>query len=162
MPSFSALTIYLFGATAFGAGVHTLLFSCPATPEMKANSLAAIAMGIYYPLAAYQENRAFLVATVPMRTLSAMVAVGLGGSGGLGGRRRGADRARTRVASMARKPCRGKEPRFVTRVACSGIRACCRDEAPLFHTKNTWARWRYGFYMPFQSLPGEAVATLDL
>lgn len=73
MPSFSALTIYLFGATAFGAGVHTLLFSGPATPEMKANSLAAIAMGIYYPLAAYQENRAFFIATVPMRSLSATV-----------------------------------------------------------------------------------------
>lgn len=73
MPSFSALTIYLFGATAFGAGVHTLLFSGPTTPEMKANSLAAIAMGIYYPLAAYQENRAFFIATVPMRSLSATV-----------------------------------------------------------------------------------------
>lgn len=73
MPSFSALTIYLFGATAFGAGVHTLLSSGPATPEMKANSLAAIAMGIYYPLAAYQENRAFFIATVPMRSLSATV-----------------------------------------------------------------------------------------
>ena len=74
MASPSALTIYLFGATAFGAGVHTLLFSSsPATPEMKANSLAAIAMGIYYPLAAYQENRAFFIATVPMRSLSATV-----------------------------------------------------------------------------------------
>lgn len=74
MPSSPALTIYLFGATCLGAGVHTLLSSAsPATPEMKANSLAAIAMGIYYPLAAYQENRAFFIATVPMRSLSAAV-----------------------------------------------------------------------------------------
>lgn len=74
MPSFSALTIYLFGVTAFGAGVHNLLSSgSTSTPEMKANSLAAIAMGIYYPLAAYQENRAFFIATVPMRSLSATV-----------------------------------------------------------------------------------------
>ncbi|CAN8096210.1 unnamed protein product [Discula destructiva] len=40
---------------------------------MKANSLAAIAMGIYYPLAAFQENQAFFIATVPMRSLSATV-----------------------------------------------------------------------------------------
>lgn len=73
MASPSALTIYLFGGTAFGAGVYTLLFTSPTTPEMKANSLAAIAMGIYYPLAAYQENRAFFIATVPMRSLSATV-----------------------------------------------------------------------------------------
>lgn len=73
MASISALTIYLFGATAFGAGVHALVFSGPTTPEMKANSLAAIAMGIYYPLAAYQENRAFFIATVPIRSLSATV-----------------------------------------------------------------------------------------
>ncbi|KAI3391403.1 hypothetical protein diail_7444 [Diaporthe ilicicola] len=73
MASFSALTIYVFGATAFGVGVHTFFFSSSTTPEMKANSLAAIAMGIYYPLAAYQENRAFFIATVPMRSLSATV-----------------------------------------------------------------------------------------
>lgn len=75
MPSLAASTIYLFGLTAFGAGVYnlTLVQHPTAAAEMKANSLAAIAMGIYYPLAAYQENRAFFIATVPMRSLSATV-----------------------------------------------------------------------------------------
>lgn len=74
MPSLAAFTIYAFGLTAFGAGVYNLTLTHPiAAAEMKANSLAAIAMGIYYPLAAYQENRAFFIATVPMRSLSATV-----------------------------------------------------------------------------------------
>lgn len=37
------------------------------------NSLAAIAMGIYYTLAAYQENRLFFLLTVPMRMLTSIV-----------------------------------------------------------------------------------------
>lgn len=69
----AAFTIYAFGLTAFGAGVYNLTLVQPTSAEMKANSLAAIAMGIYYPLAAYQENRAFFIATVPMRSLSATV-----------------------------------------------------------------------------------------
>lgn len=72
MPSLAASTIYLFGLTALGAGVYNLTLN-PTTAEMKANSLAAIAMGIYYPLAAYQENLLFCIATVPMRSLSATV-----------------------------------------------------------------------------------------
>jgi hypothetical protein len=40
---------------------------------MQGNALAAIAMGLYYSLAAYQENRAFFIATVPMRLLTAIV-----------------------------------------------------------------------------------------
>lgn len=72
-PSPAACTIHLFGVTAFGAGVYNLLLVDPISPEMKANALAAIAMGIYYPLAAYQENRTFFLATVPMRSLSATV-----------------------------------------------------------------------------------------
>jgi len=30
-------------------------------------------MGIYYTLAAYQENQTFFIATVPMRSLTALV-----------------------------------------------------------------------------------------
>jgi hypothetical protein len=87
MPSASALTIYLFGFTALAAGLNSLLssfltpesglasFSLPASalPAMQGNALAAIAIGLYYSLAAYQENRAFFIATVPMRLLSAIV-----------------------------------------------------------------------------------------
>jgi hypothetical protein len=87
MPSASALTIYLFGFTALAAGLNSLLsslltpesglasFSLPASalPAMQGNALAAIAMGLYYSLAAYQENRAFFIATVPMRLLTAIV-----------------------------------------------------------------------------------------
>jgi hypothetical protein len=40
---------------------------------MLGNSLAAIAMGIYYTLAAYQENRTFFYLTVPMRLLTSLV-----------------------------------------------------------------------------------------
>jgi hypothetical protein len=40
---------------------------------MQGNALAAIAIGLYYSLAAYQENRAFFIATVPMRLLAALI-----------------------------------------------------------------------------------------
>lgn len=90
MPSAAAVTIFLFGVTSLGAGLQGLLFapgpsnaatssgsssdaSLLAHQAMTANYLAAIAMGLYYPLMAYQENRAFFVATVPMRSLSATV-----------------------------------------------------------------------------------------
>jgi len=42
-------------------------------PLSAGTSLAATAMGIYYTLAAYQENRMFFVLTVPMRSLTAAV-----------------------------------------------------------------------------------------
>jgi hypothetical protein len=87
MPSAPALTIYFFGFTALAAGLNSLLsslltpesglasFSLPASalPAMQGNALAAIAMGLYYSLAAYQENWAFFIATVPMRLLTAIV-----------------------------------------------------------------------------------------
>ncbi|KAJ7366990.1 hypothetical protein DFH08DRAFT_948980 [Mycena albidolilacea] len=82
MPSPAALTIYLFGATAFLAGALDLLefpsslnvyVPADCLPAAAGNSLAAVAMGIYYTLAAYQENRKFFIATVPMRCLTAVV-----------------------------------------------------------------------------------------
>ncbi|KAF7365097.1 putative mfs multidrug protein [Mycena venus] len=83
MPSLAALTIYLFGVTAFFIGVNDLLdtqsvlerlaFPTDCLPAAAGNSLAAIAMGIYYTLAAYQENQKFFIATVPMRCLTALV-----------------------------------------------------------------------------------------
>lgn len=47
---------------------------------VKGNSLAAIAMGIYYMLAASQENRLFFLLTVPMRMLTSIVFWNQGGS----------------------------------------------------------------------------------
>jgi hypothetical protein len=47
--------------------------SADCLPAAAGNSLAAVAMGIYYTLAAYQENRKFFIATVPMRCLTAVV-----------------------------------------------------------------------------------------
>ncbi|KAI1754073.1 hypothetical protein F4782DRAFT_61369 [Xylaria castorea] len=83
MPSPAALTIYLFGATALLAGVSSLIdsssstsqldFPLACTPVARGNALAAIAMGLYYTLAAYQENSTFFVATVPMRLLTTAV-----------------------------------------------------------------------------------------
>ncbi|KAI0543711.1 hypothetical protein F4679DRAFT_90677 [Xylaria curta] len=83
MPSSAALTIYLFGATAFVAGVASLIdpsssasqlnFPLTCTPMARGNAVAAIAMGLYYTLAAYQENSTFFLATVPMRLLTTAV-----------------------------------------------------------------------------------------
>lgn len=83
MPSAAALSIYLFGATALIAGINNLLspesaaaaLDLPPTALSASNgmSLAAIGMGIYYSLAAYQENRMFFLFTIPMRSLSATV-----------------------------------------------------------------------------------------
>ncbi|RFU76542.1 hypothetical protein TARUN_5706 [Trichoderma arundinaceum] len=76
-------TILAFGATSFVSGIASLIspalmidsLSLPsgAVPAVKGNALAAIAMGIYYTLAAYQNNTAFFAATVPMRLLTATV-----------------------------------------------------------------------------------------
>lgn len=81
--SYTSYTILAFGVSAFFAGAHTLIrphafmssFSIPAgaEPPVYGNGLAAIAMGIYYTLAAVQENRAFFMASVPMRLLTASV-----------------------------------------------------------------------------------------
>lgn len=89
MPSAAALTIALFGLTCLVAGIHTLVlpssfianFSLPpgAVPTVYGNGLAATAMGLYYLLVAYQENRAFFIATVPMRLLTTTVFANLGG-----------------------------------------------------------------------------------
>ncbi|KAI0184379.1 hypothetical protein EV127DRAFT_444409 [Xylaria flabelliformis] len=83
MPSPAALTIYIFGSTAFLAGVSSLIdpsssasqlnFPLACTPVARGNALAAIAMGLYYTLAAYQENSTFFAATVPMRLLTTAV-----------------------------------------------------------------------------------------
>lgn len=82
-PSSSALTIYAFGVTAFVAGCFALLSPSDAlTDECKpvaaGNGLAAIAMGIYYCLAASQENVLFFKLTVPMRLLTTVVFWGHG------------------------------------------------------------------------------------
>ena len=47
----------------------------PETARSASNgmALAAVAMGLYYPLAAWQENTAFFALTVPMRLLTATV-----------------------------------------------------------------------------------------
>ncbi|TVY89783.1 hypothetical protein LAWI1_G003748 [Lachnellula willkommii] len=93
MPSLPAYTVYLFGLTAFIAGITHLLSPTSATTSLglpnscisatNGNSLAAIAMGIYYTLAAWQENRTFFKLTVPMRCLTALVFWGQdGGTGG--------------------------------------------------------------------------------
>jgi hypothetical protein len=89
MPSAPAFTIALFGFTSLIAGVSTLVspsqfidnFSLPADalPTVYGNGLAATGMGLYYLLAAYQENRAFFIATVPMRLLTTTVFANLDG-----------------------------------------------------------------------------------
>ena len=82
-PSRSAVTIYAFGVTAFVAGLFTLLSPPDALtndckPVSAGNGLAAIAMGMYYCLAAFQENVPFFKLTVPMRLLTTMVFWGYG------------------------------------------------------------------------------------
>jgi hypothetical protein len=83
MPTLSALTIYIFGFTSLLAGAYNLINSdkalstlalpSSARPPFDGAALGAIAMGLYYPLAAAQENRKFFILTVPMRLLTAMV-----------------------------------------------------------------------------------------
>lgn len=84
------MTILAFGLTSLLAGVTNLLrptvalasLGLPpeAQPASNAMALAAIAMGLYYPLAAAQENRKFFALTVPMRTLTAAVFWAQGGA----------------------------------------------------------------------------------
>jgi hypothetical protein len=83
MPTFTALTIYIFGLTSLLAGLNnlinphealsTLALPSSARPASDGMALGAIAMGLYYPLAAAQENRKFFALTVPMRMLTAAV-----------------------------------------------------------------------------------------
>ncbi|KAM0421236.1 hypothetical protein ACHAPT_010958 [Fusarium lateritium] len=83
MPSPVQITITAFGVSAFVSGVSTLInpsytleflnLPLAAVPSVRGNALAAIGMGIYYSLAAYQNNAAFFAASVPMRLLSASI-----------------------------------------------------------------------------------------
>ena len=85
----TSITISLFGTSAFVLGLSSLLApemglqsqSLPqeALPAYYGNALAAIGMGIYYNLAAYQGNRAFFALTVPMRLLTTVVFWSQGG-----------------------------------------------------------------------------------
>ncbi|KAF9881559.1 hypothetical protein CkaCkLH20_00705 [Colletotrichum karsti] len=82
-PSLARLTILLFGLSSFAAGLYSLLrplqsldsLGLPrsALPAANGNALAAVAMGVYYNLAAFQDNRAFYLATVPMRLTTTVV-----------------------------------------------------------------------------------------
>ncbi|TVY84213.1 hypothetical protein LSUE1_G001105 [Lachnellula suecica] len=108
MPTYAAFTIYAFGISALIAGMTNLLspasavnalglpescipasngrytFLASLSPHLlmhagQGNSLAAIAMGLYYTLAAYQENKTFFRLTVPMRLLTCGVFLDQGG-----------------------------------------------------------------------------------
>ncbi|KAK1621813.1 hypothetical protein BDP81DRAFT_455883 [Colletotrichum phormii] len=82
-PSIARVSIFIFGLSSFAAGVHSLLrphdslkaldLPAVALPAANGNALAAIAMGIYYTLAAAQDNRVFFLATIPMRLTTAVV-----------------------------------------------------------------------------------------
>ncbi|KAF2280508.1 uncharacterized protein EI97DRAFT_124696 [Westerdykella ornata] len=81
--SHSAMSIYLFGCMSFCFGVLTLLrpeqaaarleLPSEAIPAIQACSLAAIAIGVFYTLAAYQENRAFFRCSLLTRSLTTWV-----------------------------------------------------------------------------------------
>lgn len=83
MWSYSQLSILVFGITAFVSGWITLISPASAGAQlqlssecwtsMNGNGLAAIGMGIYYTLAAFQNNRTFFKLTVPMRLLTTFV-----------------------------------------------------------------------------------------
>jgi hypothetical protein len=90
MPSLPAIASYLFALSALLVGFHNLTNSTAALaslslpqsalPAAQGNALAAIAMGLYYALAARQENRAFFALSVPMRMLTATVFWSHGGT----------------------------------------------------------------------------------
>lgn len=83
MPEVAHLTIYAFGVSSFLIGAHNLLnpqtalaaldLPAAALPASQGNSLAALAMGMYYCLAARRRDRSFFALTVPMRLLTASV-----------------------------------------------------------------------------------------
>jgi hypothetical protein len=80
MPSPTALTLYTFGISAVLLGLATLydpqanadFMTLPAgsLPSVRASALATTAIGTYYMLLAYQNNRLFAVASVPVRCLT--------------------------------------------------------------------------------------------
>ena len=83
-PSPTSITVLTFGITSFALGIATIVLppasiietlqvSPDALPAVRASSLAATAMGIYYTLATYQGNTAFFAWTVPMRLLTTAV-----------------------------------------------------------------------------------------
>lgn len=82
MPSIAALTIYAFGISALNHGVGNLLsprkalatkqLPDSALPALNGFSVAIIGIGIYYCLAAYQENRTFFALTLA-RLVSARI-----------------------------------------------------------------------------------------
>jgi hypothetical protein len=82
MPSFAAVTIYAFGISAFSHGVASLVWqkdalakkklAAPSLPALNSFSVVIIGIGIYYCLAAYQENRAFFAMTLA-RFISAKI-----------------------------------------------------------------------------------------
>jgi hypothetical protein len=83
MWQYSRLSILGFGVTAFVTGLFTLArpeiitsrlsISPDGLPSIRGNGLSALAMGLYYILAAYQNNQAFFKLSVPMRLLSTYV-----------------------------------------------------------------------------------------
>jgi hypothetical protein len=89
MPSIAAFTIHLFSTIAFISGIAGLLnpsfnleqldLPAAAAPAIQASSLGAVAIGIFYILAAFQENRAFFKLTLLTRTLTAIWAMRVGG-----------------------------------------------------------------------------------
>ncbi|KAF4960327.1 hypothetical protein FGADI_974 [Fusarium gaditjirri] len=74
MPSITAVTIFIFGLSAFNHGVSNLIsprkalaakqLQDSALPALNSFSVAIIGIGIYYMLAAYQENRGFFALTL--------------------------------------------------------------------------------------------------
>ena len=113
MPSLAAITIYAFGLSALLAGLQNLLFpqsalatfdlSSTCLPPTLGNGLAAVAMGIYYILAAWQENHTFFKLTIPMRMLTATVFWSLGGTWKLAGVWEGAGASATALAMVWEK-----------------------------------------------------------
>ncbi|KAI3578913.1 hypothetical protein IWW34DRAFT_819864 [Fusarium oxysporum f. sp. albedinis] len=82
MPSTTAITIFIFGLSAFNHGVSNLIsprkgltakqLPESALPALNGFSVAIIGIGIYYMLAAYQENRGFFALTLA-RFISARI-----------------------------------------------------------------------------------------
>lgn len=89
MPSTAAYTIYAFGIPTLFLGLFSLYDPAPslerlnlppgAAPSIQASSLGAVAVGVFYCLAAYQENRAFFKWSLLTRTLTTVWALRMGG-----------------------------------------------------------------------------------
>jgi hypothetical protein len=108
MPSPTALTLYAFGISAVLLGLATLydsqanadFMALPAgsLPSVRASALATTAIGTYYMLLAYQNNRLFAVASVPVRCLTTYGFISEGGNWRLVGAWEGAGAAATACA----------------------------------------------------------------